>query len=139
MLREVSSGTAILAQMHVNPKTPENSAVIVAIILGVVAGGVDLAAGSPQIAPALIVVFAFLLSLTYPRKAWMWALLTAMFVPLANTLVMELGYPHFRRPESIYLSYLAFVPAFIGAYSAAFLRRYSAKQEQKERDRNPER
>ena len=120
--------------MHVNPKTPENSAVIVAIILGVVAGGVDLAAGSPQVAPALIVVFAFLLSLTYPRRAWMWALLTAMFVPLVNTLVVELGYPHFRRPESVYLSYLAFVPAFIGAYSAVFLRRYSAKQEQKQRE-----
>ncbi len=120
--------------MHVNPKTPENSAVIVAIILGVVAGGVDLAAGSPQVAPALIVVFAFLLSLTYPRRAWMWALLTAMFVPLANTIVVELGYPHFRRPESVYLSYLAFVPAFIGAYSASFLRRYAVRQEQKQRE-----
>ena len=93
--------------MHANPKTPVNSAVIVGIILGVVVGGVDLAAGSPQVAATLIVVFAFLLSLTYPRKAWMWALLTAMFVPLTNTLVLELGYPHFRRPESIYLSYLA--------------------------------
>ena len=134
MLRENSSGTAILAQMPVNPKAPESSAVIVAIILGVVAAGVDLAAGSPQVAPALIVVFAFLLSLTYPRKAWLWALLTAMFVPLANTLVVELGYPHFRRPESVYLSYLAFVPAFIGAYSATSLRRYSAKQEQKQRE-----
>ncbi len=134
MLREISSGMAILAQMRANPKKPENSAVIVAIILGVVAGGVDLAAGSPQVAPALIVVFAFLLSLTYPRRAWMWALLTAMFVPLVNTLVVELGYPQFRRPESVYLSYLAFVPAFIGAYSAVFLRRYSANQEQKQRE-----
>ena len=125
--------------MHANPKTPLNSAVIVGIILGIVAGGVDLAAGSPQVAATLIVVFAFLLSLTYPRRAWMWALLTAMFVPLANALVMELGYPHFRRPESVYLSYLAFVPAFIGAYSAVFLRRYAAKQEQKKRDLNPER
>jgi hypothetical protein len=120
--------------MHRNPTAPENSAVIVAVALGVIAGCVDLVAGSPQIAAAFIVVFAFLLSLTYPKRAWLWALLTGMFVPLINALAVELGYAHLRRPESIYATYLAFVPAFIGAYSAAFLRRYSAKQQQKERE-----
>jgi uncharacterized membrane protein YjjB (DUF3815 family) len=120
--------------MHRNPKAPENSAVIVAVVLGVIAGSVDLVAGSPQIAAAFIVVFAFLLSLTYPKRAWLWALLTGMFVPLINALAVELGYGYLRRPESLYAAYLAFVPAFIGAYSAAFLRRYTAKQEQKERE-----
>ena len=120
--------------MRHNPKAPENSAIAVAVVLGIIAGAIDLVAGSPQIAAALIVVFAFLLSLTYPRRAWLWAILTAMFVPLINALVVELGYAYLRRPESIYATYLAFVPAFIGAYSAAFLRRYSARQEQRERE-----
>jgi hypothetical protein len=120
--------------MQRNPRSPENSAIVVAVVLGIIAGAVDLVAGSPQIAAALIVVFAFLLSLTYPRRAWLWAILTAMFVPLLGALAVELGYAHLRRPESIYATYLAFVPAFIGAYSAAFLRRYSARREQRERE-----
>ena len=120
--------------MERNPQSAEKSAVLVALVLGAMAGAVDLLGPSAQIAPTLIVVFAFVLSLTYPRKAWLWALLIAMFVPLANTLAVELGYGYLRRPENLYLTYLAFVPAFIGAYSAAFLRRYSAKQEQKQRE-----
>lgn len=116
------------------PPTPERSAITIAVVLGVIAGVVDLIAVSAQVAATLIVVLSFLLSLTYPRKAWLWAILMAMFVPLANTLAVELGYGHLRRPESIYLAYMVFVPAFIGAYSAAFLRRYSAKKEQKQRD-----
>ena len=114
--------------------TPERSAIAIAVVLGVIAGVVDLIAVSAQIAATIIVVFSFLLSLTYPRRAWLWAILTAMFVPLANTLAVELGYGHLRRPESIYLTYMVFVPAFIGAYSAAFLRRYSAKKQQDQRD-----
>jgi hypothetical protein len=117
-----------------NAKPPEQGAVAVALFLGAVAGGVDLFVGSAQIAATLIVVFSFVLSLTYPRKAWLWAILTAMFVPLANTLAVELGYGHLRRPENIYITYVVFVPAFIGAYSATFLRWYSAKKEQEQRD-----
>ena len=117
-----------------NPKSPEQGAVAVALLLGAVAGGVDLFVGSAQVAATLIVVFSFVLSLTYPRKAWLWAILTAMFVPLANTLAVELGYGHLRRPENIYLTYVVFLPALIGAYSAAFLRRYSARKQQEQRD-----
>ncbi len=116
------------------PPTPERSAIAIAVVFGVIAGVVDLIAVSAQVAATLILVLSFLLSLTYPRKAWLWAILTAMFVPLANTLAVEFGYGHLRRPESIYLTYMVFVPAFIGAYSAAFLRRYSAKKEQEQRD-----
>ena len=122
--------------MHRNPPSPERSAIIVALVLGALAGGLDLLARSAQVAATLIVVLSFLLALTYPRRAWLWAILTAMFVPFANTLVIQLGFGDLRREESIYLSYLVFVPAFIGAYSATFLRRYSAKQDLKRRDRD---
>ena len=117
-----------------NPQSAERSVVLIAIFLGAIAGFVDLFVESAQVAATIIVVFSFLLSLTYPRRAWLWAVLTGMSVPLANTLAVALGYEHLRRPENIYLSYIVFLPAFIGAYSAAFLRRYSAKQEQKRRD-----
>ena len=116
------------------PPTPQRSVIAIAVILGVIAAVADLIAVSAQVAATLIVVFSFLLGLTYPRKAWLWAILTAMFVPLAKPLAVELGYGHLRRPGSIYLTYMVFVPAFIGAYSAAFLRRYSAKKEQEQRD-----
>ena len=119
--------------MDRNSSSPEKSVIIVALALGVVAGVVDLFARSPQIAPIVIVVFSFLLSLTYPRKAWLWALLVGMGVPLTNMLALELGYGYLRRPENIYLTYLALVPAFIGAYSAAMLRRHAARQELKQK------
>jgi hypothetical protein len=120
--------------MDSNPKPSDRGAIAAAIGLGAIAGAVDVVVGSAQIAPTLIVIFTFLLSLTYPRKALLWALLIGMCVPLANTLAVAMGYGHVRRPESIYVTYLAFVPAFIGAYSAAWLRRFAAKQEQRRRE-----
>lgn len=120
--------------MHSNPKAGDRGPIAMALLLGAIAGTVDVVAGSAQVAPILIVIFTFLLSLTYPRKALLWALLIGVSVPLANTLAVALGYGHVRRPESIYLTYLAFVPAFIGAYSAAWLRRFAAKQEQRRRE-----
>ena len=114
-------------------QSPERKAVVVALVLGGVAGALDLAADSPQVASTAIVIFTFVLGLTYPRKAWWWALAVGIGVPLANTLVVALGYPHFRRPENIYLTYLAFFPAFIGAYIATGLRWMAARQEQKRR------
>lgn len=119
--------------MERNPSSVDKSVIFVALALGAIAGIVDLFARSPQIAPIVIVIFSFLLSLTYPRKAWAWALLVGMGVPLVNTLAMELGYGYVRRPENIYLTYLALVPAFIGAYSAALLRRHAARQELKQK------
>lgn len=110
---------------------PPRSSYILAVAFGIVAAMVDFLVPT-QIVSGLIVALAFVLSLTYPTKAWAWALLVGMFVPLANLVGYQLGFLNPRRlDQPVYVTYLAFVPAFIGAYSAVLLRRYAAKQQGK--------
>jgi hypothetical protein len=110
---------------------PPRSSYILAVVFGIVSALADFLLPT-QVVSGLIVAFAFLLSLTYPVKAWAWALLIGVFVPLVNLFAYQLGVFNPRRfSQPVYFSYLAFLPAFIGAYAAVFLRRYAAKQERK--------
>jgi hypothetical protein len=110
---------------------PPRSSYILAVVFGAVCASVDFFLPT-QVVSGFIVAFAFLLSLTYPVKAWAWALIIGACVSLANLFAYQLGVFNPRRlSQPVYFIYLAFLPAFIGAYSAVLLRRYAAKQEGK--------
>lgn len=117
--------------MTTPPRTPPASAYNTAIAFGVAAAAADLFFARPEIASALIVIFAFLLGLAYPRQAWQWALLIGICVPIATLIARAAGYVNAARPENFFVSYLALIPGFIGAYSAAALRKYSTRREQR--------
>lgn len=110
-------------------KSPTAAAYNTALILGVVAATVDLLVGPVQVASALIVIFTFVLALAYPENPWQWAVLVGIFVPIGHLIAAQFGYANPARPDNFYVSYLALIPAFIGAYSAALLRRFAAKRE----------
>lgn len=116
------------------PRSPPASAYNTALGLGALAAAVDLLVTRPEFASALIVVFTFLLALAYPRQAWQWALLIGICVPFATLIARAVGYTNPARPDNFFVSYLALVPAFIGAYSAAGLRRFAARREMDNRD-----
>lgn len=110
-------------------RTPPAGAYKAALILGVVAATVDLLVGPVQVASALIVIFAFMLALAYPTRAWQWAVLVGIITPFAHLIAGQLGYANPARPDNFYISYLSLIPAFIGAYSAVLLRKFAARQE----------
>jgi hypothetical protein len=115
--------------MTTPPRTPPASAYNTAIVLGIAAAAADLVFARPEIASALIVIFAFLLGLAYPRHAWQWALLIGICVPFATLIARAAGYANPTRPDNFFVSYLALVPGFIGAYSAAALRKFAVRKE----------
>ena len=123
--------TNILPVTSPHTRTPPPGAYNAALILGVIAATVDLLVGPVQVAAALIVIFAFLLALAYPTRAWQWAVLVGIITPFAHLIAGRLGYANPARPDSFYISYLSLIPAFIGAYSAVLLRKFAARQEKR--------
>ena len=78
----------------------------------------------PQAAVIVIVAFTGLLGFIQPRKAWRWALIVGLGVPIVYLLATALGY----HAKSIgepgwYASLIALIPAFISTYCGVLLRK----------------
>lgn len=95
-----------------------------AVAGGVVAGAVDFRNDEPQAAVIVIVVFAGLLGVVRPIKAWRWAIIVGLGVPLVYLIATGLGYQPKSLPEpGWYASLIALIPAFLSAYCGVLLRR----------------
>lgn len=96
---------------------------LLALVLGLLAGYVDLHAKEVQLPVFLILLFTCLLSLAHSKGAWHWALIVGGSIPLAHFIGRALGYaPPYPVQPNIFATFLALIPAFIGAYSGVLLR-----------------
>lgn len=90
---------------------------------GALAGWVDFNNDEPQAAVLVILVVTFLLGLTRPPKAWLWAVIVALCLPGVYFIARALGYQPVSLPNpGWYASLLALIPAFIGAYAGVLIR-----------------
>jgi hypothetical protein len=97
--------------------------VIVALIGGFVAGVVDFNNNEPQAAVLVIIFFAGLLGFAQPRKAWRWALIVGLGVPIVYLIATAFGYQPKSLPEpGWYASLIALIPAFFSTYCGVLLR-----------------
>ena len=97
---------------------------VIAVIGGFSAGAVDFRNDEPQAAVLVIVVFAGLLGFVQPRKAWRWAIIIGLGVPVVYLISTALGYQPKSVPEpGWYASLIALIPAFIGTYGGVLLRK----------------
>jgi hypothetical protein len=95
----------------------------VALIGAFIAGAVDFNNGEPQAAVIVIAVFAGLLGFIQPRRAWRWALIVGVGIPIVYLIATALGYHAQSVPEpGWYASLIALIPAFISAYGGVLLR-----------------
>ena len=105
---------------------------LLALALGPLAGYVDLHAKEVQFPVLLILLFTCLLSLAHPKGAWRWALIVGGGIPLAHFIGRAMGYaPPYPILPNIFATFLALIPAFIGAYGGMLLRHvttYAHKQ-----------
>jgi len=77
----------------------------------------------------ILVGFSFLLGVLGPHRAWLWAILIGIWVPVLDSVLPILGLAPTRPGESFgFLSALAvaalvLTACFVGAYAGAFLGR----------------
>lgn len=96
---------------------------LVALVSGLFTGWVDFNNDEPQAAALLILIITFLLGFLLPRKAWLWAIIMACCLPGVYLAATNLGYQPISPPNpGWYASFLALIPAFIGAYTGALAR-----------------
>jgi hypothetical protein len=98
--------------------------IVAAVIGGFLAGAVDFNNDEPQATVIVIVAFTLLLGFIQPRRAWRWALIVGLGVPIVYLIATALGYHAKSVPEpGWYASLIALIPAFISTYCGVLLRK----------------
>ncbi len=98
--------------------------IALAVMGGFLAGAVDFNNDEPQAAVIVIVAFTGLLGFIQPRKAWRWALIVGLGVPIVYVIATALGYHSKSVGEpGWYASLIALIPAFISTYCGVLLRK----------------
>jgi hypothetical protein len=96
---------------------------ILALAGGIFAWWVDSRNDEPQAAVLVILMTTFILGLLVPRRAWLWAIIVGLCLPLGYLLASSMGYlPVTPVEPGWYASIIALIPAFIGAYGGALAR-----------------
>lgn len=95
---------------------------MIAIFLGLLTGYINLHSDEIQFPILLLLVFGFFIAFSRPTDAWQFALLLAMWIPIGQfILILVEGKSHSFVQEGI-LSFVAFIPAFIGTYAGVAVR-----------------
>jgi len=123
---------------------------LLATAVGLLGAVLALHTDNLQFAVSFLIVHCAVFGYARPERAWRWAGLIAVWIPLSlllNALVTlpsprELGFParlilgplvmFFRSPEPIRLgmipeSFVALIPALLGAYAGAWMSRFAAQ------------
>lgn len=97
----------------------------VAIPLAVAIGYIDTHARTDDNLPivAILLVCAFIFGLAQPRNAWQWGVIFGLAVPAAHLIGLARGYhPPYLLQPNVLATFIAAIPAFIGAYGGALAR-----------------
>jgi hypothetical protein len=112
------------APQTIATRLPDIVAGLVAAGAGLAIGWVDFHQDEPQPAVLLLLVSCGLLGLARPGGAWRWAVLVGAGIPVVAFAGHTLGWTPTGPPSSSAWGYLLpFIPALIGVYAGAFVRR----------------
>ena len=102
---------------------------LLALFLGLLAGIVNVASAEVQLPILLLLIFGFFLGFSEPKRAWRWAILIFIFVPLFP-FARLIAVHSFEKilPEG-FGSFLAAVPAFIGTYAGVFVKSAATRKQ----------
>ncbi len=107
---------------------------LIAVFLGALIAIVDSASDEVQLTVLLLLVFGFFLGFSNPARAWRWAVLLGVFVPLA-AVGRSLADGHFSLTGGMAL-FVALGPAMGGAYGGVMLRKAAPRLEQSTKSAN---
>jgi hypothetical protein len=98
------------------------------LLFGLMAGYIDLRADEVQGPVLLILIFATFLGFLNPASPWRWALIVGIGIPLTHFTGRAIGfYPHYPVLPNVFATFIALIPAFIGAYAGMLLRNIVAR------------
>lgn len=95
-----------------------------ALLVATAVGYIDTHTKTDDNLPMVLVLLActFLFGLAQPQHAWQWALIIGLGVPAAHLMGLLLGYrPPYPVQPNVLVTFIALVPAFIGAYLGALV------------------
>ena len=93
-----------------------------AFLVALAVGYIDTHATTDDTFPAVLIllVCAFPFGFAQPRRVWPYALIVGLGVPAAHLIGLLFGYrPPYPVEPNVLATFLALIPAFIGAYSGA--------------------
>ena len=96
-------------------RTSEVMAYVIAVVLGLAAGYVNLEVNDPTLAALLVAMIAMGLGLWKRRRPWRWGLLVGLCVPLAQLFAYAKGYPPIRGEVSR-ACFIGLVSAMVAAF-----------------------
>jgi hypothetical protein len=90
-------------------------------LVGLVIGYMDTRSDEVQGSVLLLLVFTFIFGVTQPKNSWRWALLIGLGIPATYLIAFIINY---KLPYKVYwiTTFIALIPAFIGAYSGMLVR-----------------
>ena len=91
--------------------------------LGLLLGWLDSQLEPVGVTVALVALCGGALGLLHPAGAWRWALVLGLGLFLWHLLEAAVGYrPPYPAEPSVFVTLIALVPAFVGAYGGALAR-----------------
>ncbi|MCU7492912.1 MAG: hypothetical protein HF312_18035 [Ignavibacteria bacterium] len=94
--------------------------VLISVLLGAMAGFVDIIASEVQSSALLIIISTCFLGFIQPKNAWLSALIIGSSILAAHLISPFWGlYPDYPVEPSVWATTIALIPAFIGAYIGA--------------------
>ncbi len=91
---------------------------VLAVLLGVLAGWVDIKVGDLLFTAMIVLGACILLGFMRPQRPWRWVVVVGIFVPIMDWLAYFFLLEKPTRAQ-IYESFLAFMPGIAGAYGAS--------------------
>ncbi len=92
---------------------------VLALVFGSMTGYVEIMSGGLLLPVLLLIFFGCLLGLAHPSRATQFGLLLGLCIPAAHALAALVDYPY--EAASFQTSFVAVLPALVGAYAGAFL------------------
>ena len=118
----------LFASMFIVSRRPEMLYYLLAVVLGMVTGFIDLNNNDVQVTVLLLLVFGYFLGFAHSRNAWRIGILLGLWIPLFGIVhVMAFGRPDQMAPQGLG-SLISLVPSFGGVYLGSMVRRISDRR-----------
>jgi hypothetical protein len=96
------------------------------LFVGVLVGLMDVKATEVQLTVLLLLAFGFFAGFNQPRRAWRWAMLLGVWVPLFAFIAAGIGLTQFQMQQQ-FGALIALIPAFLGAYAGVVIKKLSER------------
>jgi NO-binding membrane sensor protein with MHYT domain len=107
------------------PKQRVILVLLLAVLVSAAIGYVDTHLNGDDNLPSVLIIScaAFVFGVFKPAHAWQWALIIGLGIPVSHLIGLLVGYhPPYPVKPNVLVTFIAFIPAFIGAYLGVLVR-----------------